>query len=268
MANYLADQTLKALSVDVEGIKQIAELFAERTRSINAALPSDAAPVKVAHLYYVIRLDNKGYRLFSLDDLLLHYGQARIVERLLFTVETGESFGSNRNSGTFLELRLDAKDPAANTLAVSSDDHSWVASTFAVTRELLSRFKNRNGWVQSEWTRLAAQLLALMLSFVLSLWAAAKIAPQLTIENAFVFCFIFLLLLISNMWAFFANRITRAALVLWPNIGFHKPSTQKPHWLMQAIVGGLVFAVGIYLLSAFSSFVVDVVAGLVNKTVK
>jgi uncharacterized membrane protein HdeD (DUF308 family) len=265
MAHFLRDQQIANVSITEENLIQLSALFSDRLGTLNASLNEADLADKRAFLTYIIRFDNKGYRVFSIDDLLKYFRLAKSVERVLLTVETAESLRSNRVIGTVLELRLDEKDPSASFLTVTSDDKDWVDASFAAVQEGLAKYKNRNRWVRSAWTAFAVQLVGVSLGFLLSLWAAAKIAPQLAIENAFVFAFLFVLLIFSNTWTYLNQLLLRLLNTAFPNIKFLRRDKERLHWLLQAIVGGIVGAAVLYAIGQAAAFLLDLLANLVSK---
>lgn len=265
MAHFLRDQQITNLSITEGNLSQISSAFADRAMMLNSNVPDNDNTGKRAFLSYIIRFDNKGYRVFSIDDLLRYFRQAKTVERVLFTVETGESLQSNRQIGTFLELRLDEKDPNTCFLSVTSDDKDWVDASFSAVQDTLAKCKNQNGWVRTSWTVFGVQLVGVTLGFILSLWAAAKIAPRLSIENSFVFSFLFVLLIFSNTWTFLSQQILRLMNAAFPNIKFLRRDKERLHWLLQAVIGGAIGAAVLYMLGQAAAFLLDILGALVNK---
>ncbi len=265
MANFLRDQQIANVSITEENLTQLSALFSERLGTLSATLTEADLAEKRAFLNYIIRFDNKGYRVFSIEDLLKYYRLAKSVERILFTVETAESLRSNRVNGTVLELRLDEKDPNSSFLTVTADDKDWVDASFAAVQEGLAKYKNRNGWARSAWTAFGAQLVGVTLGFLLSLWVAAKIAPKLAIENAFVFAFLFVLLIFSNTWTHLNQLLLRLLNTAFPDIKFLRRDKERLHWLWQAIVGGIVGAAVLYAIGQAAAFLLDLLANLVSK---
>lgn len=263
MAHFLRDQHVSNLSVSVENLTQIDAVFAERARAMNASLPEDSEYRLIRS--YIIRFDNKGYRVFSLQELLQYFHQAREVERVIFSLDSGVALRTTRQLGAYLELVLDTKNSNSCLLTATADDKDWVDASFAAVYEIAMKCKNLNGWVRTQWTGLVVQIIGVTLGFVLSLWAAAKIAPTLSVENAFLIAFLFLLLIFSNTWGFISQKIVWLIDKLFPNIAFYRPGKDKLHWLMQAIVGGVVGAFVLFLLGLAFSFFVDVLGALVNK---
>lgn len=159
-------------------------------------------------LTYIIRFDNKGYRVFSLEELLDYFRQADYVERILVTLESRASLQSSRNSGSLMELRLDYLEPKTCFLTVTSDARDWVDSSFSAAKEILGRHENWNGWARSAWTHLVIQILGVFVGFLISLWAASKISPNLSIDNAFLISFFLVLLIFSSLWTYINQSLT------------------------------------------------------------
>jgi hypothetical protein len=265
VAHYLRDERITNLSINADNLSQLSVVFVDRACALNAKVPENDDTGKIAFLTYIIRFDNKGYRVFSREDLLRYFHLAKEVERVLITVETGESLRSNRLSGTYLELRLDEKDPNTCFLTVTSDDKDWVDASFSAVQDILIKCKNRNGWARSALTHFGVQIVGVTLGFILSLWAAAKIAPRLAIENSFIFAFLFVLLIFSNIWNYLNQRVLWVFNSVFPNMKFYRPDKERLHWLMQAIVGGIVFAVVMYTLGQAFSFLSDVLGSFMRK---
>jgi len=265
VAHYLRDERVTNLSINADNLKQLSAVFAERVDTINSKVPENDDTGKKAFLTYIIRFDNKGYRVFSLEELLRYFGLAKEVERILITLENGESLRSNRQVGTFLELRLDEKDMNTCNITVTSDDKDWVDASFSAVQDVLVKCKNRNGWARSAWTHFGVQIIGVTLGFILSLWAAAKIAPRLAIENSFILAFLFVLLMFSNTWTYLNQRVLSGLNYVFPNIKFYRPDKERLHWLLQAIVGGVVFAIVMYILGQAFTFLIDVLSSLVRK---
>lgn len=265
MAHFLRDQQIANISITEENLTQLSALFSERLGTLNDSLTEADLPDRRAFLTYIIRFDNKGYRVFSIDDLLKYFRLAKSVERILLTLESAESLKSNRVIGTVLELRLDEKDPNSSFLTVTSDDRDWVDASFAAVEEGLAKYKNQNRWVRSAWTAFGVQLVGVTLGFLVSLWAAAEISPKLAVENAFVFAFFFVLLIFSNTWTYLNKLLLRLLNTAFPNIKFIRHDKERLHWLLQAIVGGIVGAAVLYAIGQAAAFLLGMLSTLVRK---
>ena len=267
MAHFLRDQRIENLSISEGTLIQLSAVFADRAILLNEnATDTDASGKTNAFLTYVIRFDNKGYRLFARDDLLRHFNDAKSVERVIFTVETAESIQANRQIGSYLELRLDEKDPNSCFLSVTSDDRDWVDASFSTVLDTLSKWRNRNGWARTNWTVLGVQLVGVTMGFILSLWAATKISPKLSIDSPFVFSFLFILLMFSNTWTFVSQQLLRLVHFAFPNIRFLRRDKERLHWLLQTLIGAAVVAVALYVLGQASAFLFGILGDLINKS--
>lgn len=264
MASYLRDQHVENVTIDVAALRQLSDIFKERFAQLHAGLPENAPEGKRAFFTYIIRFDNKGYRVFSFDELMRYFNQANEVERVIFTIETGEAISSSRNVGAFLELCLDAKEAARCILVSSSDNKDWAEASFAAVHEGLAKCKTKNGIARSPWTSFSVQILGVIVGFIISLWAAFKVAPNLSIENPFVISFLFILLVFSNIWGYLNQTILGLIAKLFPNIEFIRPSKARLHWVMQAIVGSAAVALVFYLLGVVFSFLSKVITGFFN----
>ncbi len=261
MAFYLRDQQVQNVSTDSEALTQINSVFAERFAQLQAELVSQG---KKAFFTYIIRFDNKGYRVFTLDELMRYFNQAHEVERIIFTVESGDAISTNRSIGAFLELCLDAKEPTRSVLIASSDNKDWAEASFAAVHEVLEKYRTKYGLVRSPWTSLGVQIFGVVVGFIVSLWLAFKIAPNLKIENSFVIAFLFTLLVFSNIWGYLNQALLGFIAKVFPNIEFVRPAKARLHWLLQAIVGSAVFAVVIYFLGVAFSFLSKFLSGFFN----
>jgi hypothetical protein len=264
MAHFLRDKIVSNLTITEDSINQIDATFFNRIAAINSTVSEDDTSGKKAFLTYIIRFDGKGFRVFTLDELLFYFHQATEVERIIFTIETGESLRSSRQFGTFMELRLDAKDPNLCMLTVTSDNSDWVESSFSAVQDTLAKYKNKNGYMRTPWTPLVVQVLGVVVMFFLSLWAAVKISPRVAIENGFVFSFLFALLIFSNIWTYLNPIILSSITGIFPNIEFFRPRKDHLHWLIKAIVGGSSLGIVLYILSWLFSFVGEFLKGFVR----
>lgn len=264
MASFLRDQSVHNISVDSDALTQIDGIFAERFAQLQAELSKVQITPKQAFFTYIIRFDGKGYRVFSREELLRYYELAHSVERVIFTVESGDALATNRIQGAFLELCLDAGDPIRCLLISSSDNKDWAEASFAAVYEVLSKHRTKHGIAQSQWTNLGVQLLGVVAGFTFSLWLALEIAPNLRIENAFVISFLFILLLFSNIWGYLNQALLRFITNTFPNIEFVRPSKASLHWLLQTFVGTASFGAAVYLLVKAVGFLSKFISGFIS----
>ena len=202
--------------------------------------------------HFTIRFDGKGYRVFSQEELLAHFKQAKEVERIIFTLETGESIRTIRNIGVVIELKLDQNNPGNCSLLVTSDDQEMVNTAFFSFQEVLMNCKNKHGLVRTAWMELFVQIVGVAFGFIFSLWAAVKIAPKIFI-------------IFSNTWSYL-NRLIHGFLnYIFPNVYFYRPDKHRVTWLMQIIVAAIIGAITLWILGLLSSYLIDIISGFVEK---
>ncbi|MCF3650175.1 hypothetical protein [Synoicihabitans lomoniglobus] len=265
MAHFYRDQQVSNLKIDGDVLRQIDSVFQARGVLLNQQVLNESEQGNKSFLTYVIRFDEKGYRLFSIGDLIDYFHKAGYVERILFTVETGDSLRSNRQVGSHLELRLDKKGGNSCYLSVTSDDSDWVDSSFSAVQENLQKNRTRNGWARSAWIQFLVQIVGVTLGFVLSLWAAFNLESKLSMESPFIISFLFVLLIFSNTWTYLNKQILCFIDNTFPNIEFYRPKKDTIHWLIQTVVGGVFLAIVLYFLSVVFSYFTDILSGFVNR---
>ena len=250
MATFLRDKELANITVTEELIRQLITVIVSRQENYRPQSDNDT-PI----LYYVIRFDEKGYKVFDQDGLLQHFNNAEKIERLIITLETPESIATNRNVGTCVEIRLDSKNQCF--LVTTSNDNDWMDSTFTALQEILNKFKNKNGIARSSIFDLVVQIVGISTGFILSLWATIKISPSLTIENAFIICFLFILLIFSNIWGHINNVLLSYIHSLFPKIQFRREGKDKVNWIMQSLVAGVAIATTLWAIGKVLTFLSD-----------
>jgi len=181
MAQFLRDAHLTNIKITEDTLIQLTEVFANRAQPLIDAATQQENEDKKPFLTFIIRFDGKGYRLFSLDELIRHFKRANEVERIIITIETPASLRSNRLVGEHLDVRLDKIEEKNCYLSVTADDSDWVDASYSAVIEVINKHRTRNGWARSGWSTLTIQLLGVIAGFALSLWAASKISPKLSI---------------------------------------------------------------------------------------
>jgi len=262
MARFLRDELIANVSLTESDISEFFTQFSRIEQAHNASLQQPVQIEQIADTTYIIRFDGKGYRVDEREDLLRHFREAKKIERIVLVVETPESLHSNRSRGRAIEMRIDTEQPSNCYLTVTADDQEWTAANFTTLHELLEKNKNRHHWLRGGITHFTLQLIAVTACLLLSVWAAGKLAPRLSIESPFVFGFIFAFLILSNLWTFLASLIKKKLEGAFPSIKFVRPSHKGPQWILQ----GLIWLVLGALLSQFGGFFLDILATLVNKS--
>ncbi len=249
MPQFLRDQKIENLNIDENSLRLINDFFIDRINQQNNLLGNTEEENKQLFLMtYIIRFDNKGYKILDFNELLKFYNQANEVERVLFIIESLEYIKSEHLLGANLELRLDSKDTNNCFLSSSSDDRNWVDSSFTGVLEILQKFRNKNKLIRNDFTQLLIQIFGVIFGFIISLWASKIIEPYISLENAFVIIFLFVFLIFSNSWTFIFHQIGKALNYAFPNVRFKRKGREKIHWLFQALIGGLVVAFSLFIL--------------------
>ena len=255
MAKFLKDEMISDVSIDDESIKLLFAVFVEMAARLDNLSKKEGEGPRAPRMHIVLRFDGKGYRIHSIDELLHYFNLADNVDRLNFIIQTAGYVNSNGESGDYLELRLDKTNAMNCILTASSDSKEWVDSSYSTVKEVLSRCKTKYHWARSKWANLSIQLMGVIAGFVLSLWVTSKVSDKLNVENAFIITFLFVLLLFSNAWGYINQSCLNYMHGLFPSIKFSRPNKDRTSWLLQAVIGGLVVALTLYLLSMMFDFV-------------
>ena len=260
MAQFLRDAHITNTKVTEDTLHQLTEVFANRAQPLMEAAGQDDD--KKPFLTFIIRFDEKGYRLFSLDELVRYFNRANEVERIIITIETPISLRSNRLVGEHLEIRLDGQEEKNCYISVTSDDSDWVDASYSAVMDIINKHKTRNGIARSGWSTLTIQLFGVIAGFGLSLWAASRISPSLSIDNAFVITFFFALLIFSNTWGYINNIVLARVHKIFPNIQFYRPDKDRVNWLMQALIGGAATALMLYVFGLIFSYIGEFISAI------
>lgn len=247
MARYLRDEQLSNYTISANALSQLVDVLFARFVHMPEYVPNQQ-PLNVV-LIMTIRFDKKGYRVFSKEDLLRYFNEASSIERVVFELQSSEAIRSNKANGSFLEVRLDGNEQQPSHVISCSDDENWMNASFVAVGEVLQKHKNRNWLARNPIVELIVQLTGLFVGFLISVWGASLISPNLLIENSFLISFLLVLLVSSSFWGFINLRIKSVLVGVFPHITFYRPKKEAWHRLIQVIVEGIVVATTIFLLS-------------------
>lgn len=264
MAKFLRDGFLKNITITEDVLKLIHNFLSEKEEENNKTLGEKEKGHELL-MSYVIRFDNKGYALNDFTEVMKYYEQASSVERVNFTLDSTLSESTNNKYGVRFEVRLDAKNPTNCVIQVTSDDRNTVDGVFHGLMEIMIKSKNRHGLVRNAWTNLLIQVGGVVTGFLISLIAGVKISPYLSIDSAFIICFVFTFLIFSNTWGFVYQQILILLDYLFPNIQFSRKGKHAWHWLFQAIIGGVIVASTLYLMGFAFDWVGQVLEQYIKK---
>lgn len=265
MGTFLRDQHIKNVSVNEELLQQINDFLSDRERSSNEVLEEkEAVQEDFLLLNYVIRFDNRGYKLTDFSDVKKYYSQASKVERIVYTLDSNRAVFSNKQQGTSIELHFDSNDPNNTYLQISSDDGDLVDSVFCGLLEVIKKYQNHNGKIRNAWTQLLIQILGVGLGFVASLLITLKVYPFVKIENAFVITFLFTFLIFSNAWGYINQQLLNLVNRLFPNIRFIRAGRYRWTWVWQSLVGGLIVAFALLIINGILDWVINMLSAYVQ----
>lgn len=256
MSQFLRDIALKNLNFNEEKLLKINALIFEIAKDINKTLTETENTDRILIPSYIIRFDNKGFKLYEFEKVLKCFKEAAKVERIIFVLESLESIRSNRLSGKSLELRFDVLNQENCYLTVQANEGDWVDATFCRMKELLDKYKSKNFLVRNSWTPFVVQMLGVVVSFVFSLWGAIVISPKLTIENAFTISFIMAFLIFSNAWTYFYPQILSIIDYYWPNVSFKE--RKGIHWLIKGLIITLFASFSLVVFSKVFSYLGEI----------
>jgi hypothetical protein len=211
---------------------------------------------------YIIRFDNKGFRLHDFESVMKYFQEAHKIERIIFMLASVESIQANNIIGKSIELKFDANDINNCQLVVQDDDENWVDATYCKLKEVLDKCGNYHYLVRNRWVSLAVQILGVISGFFVSLWTAVKLSPKLSIENSLALTFIIALLLFSNIWAIIFEGAMRARDYLWPNIAFKDRGGM--HWLAKALISTAFGSLFIYLFSKIFVYIGAMLSSIIK----
>ena len=246
MSDYLRDATIRNISLNELRLGKINQLLLGITEAFNATLTSEASTQSLRQSY-IIRFDNKGFLLYSFEEIMKYFNEARKLERVIFCLDSKESRTSNRSQGKHIELRFDAQNADNCLLVVQDDNKEWVDASFSNIKEQLENFRNKHFLIRNRWVILTIQILGVLGGLFLSLWAAKVVSPFLAVNYAFIVTFITAFLLFSNAWTFLGPLIFKLLDYYFPNIAFR--DSRGLHWLIKALISTSFVALALFIIN-------------------
>jgi hypothetical protein len=127
--------------------------------------------------------------------------------------------------------------------------------SLSLVQEILQKQANKHWLARNPLVELMLQLTGLFAGFLISLWGASSISPNLQIENAYLISFLLVLLVFSSLWGFINIRLRGMLSRVFPSIAFFRPHKARLDWLAQALVGGLMVAATIFIMNLGFNYV-------------
>lgn len=246
MPRYLRDEKVSDITINEEALSRIVDALFSRYLLMPEYLQNQQQPD--VFLIITIRFDEKGYRVFEKETLLKYFLEANDVEIIIFELSSGEAIRTNKSNGSYIDIRFDKHENSVCFATYSSDDENWLNGSYNAINEILKSFKNYNYIVRNPWVELLIQLTGIFLGFIISLYMASKIAPNLTIYNSFLISFVLVLLVFSNLWSYANLRLKNIMNNAFPKISFKRPHKDTLLWIKQTLIGSIIVAVTFYLI--------------------
>lgn len=260
MSKFLRDEFLENLNISEKACEEINSLLFEITKAANEKITlsikdKDELIRKALFPTYVIRFDQKGYKLSDFNSLNKYFQDAEKVDRLLFQVDSVDSITGIK--GKKIEISFYSEDQNRCVISVQDDDQDWVEVTFNKLKSKLLKFKNRNWLVRNNFTLFLVDVFILILGFLASLILAVKIAPMLKIDYGLIFVFLIILLIFSKIWMFVFGKVAGVISYFWPSISFKPP--EKINWIIKDVLGALLVSASIWGLLKMASYLKNVI---------
>ncbi|OQX87530.1 MAG: hypothetical protein B6D55_02940 [Candidatus Omnitrophica bacterium 4484_70.2] len=241
MKTTLRDEYLKNITVSENMLLELNNKIVEIINKINKTETDDQRKL---WLTYIIRFDKKGKSVFTYDEAISCYKNAKIIERFIFSVDCWHSF-QNKMFGKSVNIGFDILDINNCRLVVQGDDGLWVDSTYSALVDIIKKSKNLNFIAQNSFTPFLVQIAGVIIGVLLSIKGAQWLEPRLKIQYALPFAFIIVFLLFSNIWTYLYPALLRCINKLWPNITFKEKQNNLTiviRWAMNILLGAIFLA--------------------------
>jgi len=248
MGNYRKDFNLTKKTLSEESLNQFNFIITQAESALNK---KNAAGY--CFITYIIRYDNKGYRLFDFSDVLRHYKLADRIEKISLNLYVSPDMPSNMSGEEMIEIFF-ANGEENSYIVVEGDNQDWVNATYVLVDDVLRQCKSRFSWVKGAWVPLMVQMLGVLSIFTFSLVFSYLITPLLNIENPFFISFIFGFLLLSNIWGYVNPIIMQFMKRSFPNIYFQRNNKKHLSETVQNIVATWLIPIILVALSLLYHF--------------
>lgn len=232
MAIYLADPQITTQTITSEAIKELCKVFERFGKDMPEYIDAKEGETSNVTLIYTIRFDRKGYQVATKEKLLEHFDSAAKVERVIFSIASGESIRTNNTIGSYMNLQLDINENVDHFLIASSDKESWMNGAIAAVSEVLDKHPNKLSIVRHPALTVFTNITGLIALFAISIKGAELVDANVTKDYAFPVSFLLLLLICSTFWVPTVIKLR----ALFPKIRFSRPGKDKVHWLVQGLI--------------------------------
>lgn len=253
MKSTLRDKYLRNITISE---KTLTGLNSKLIDIIDITNQQETDTNKKIFLTYIIRFDEKGRSLFSFQEALKCYKDAKRIERFIFAIDCVQSY-HNKMFGKSIAIHFDAFDQNNCKIVIQGDDSNWVDNTYSALMDVLEKTKNYNFIIRNSITPFLVQVGGVIVGILLSIRGAQWLEPRLKIQYALPFAFVIVFLLFSNFWTYLYTALLRCVDRLWPNATFKEKQNNLMivfQWAMNIILGAIFLAgitsVGSFILNA------------------
>lgn len=262
MANYSRRKLIDSLSISSGTLSELCDAFDNSFNNLKNRYSNNNLIFLVE---YAIVFDGEERRCNKSSDLISIYNRAKKVESISLSIA---SKNEQKEFVDYMSLFLDSKNNSRCLFSAYSDIHDWLDSCWFITSNIISKHRNKNYLIRTEFTNFLIQIVMVVFGFVLSLWAASKIEKNIAIDNSFEFSFLFIFIVFSNVWTYASRIILFILNFLFPNIKFFCGGKDDFHWTVKLLITTIVGAVFLYFANACVSFVSEIFSSMINNTVQ
>ncbi|EGQ8028974.1 hypothetical protein ACWOKN_004305 [Vibrio vulnificus] len=292
MANFLRDELLKNITIDEELLIQLSQelhvCVGELNQEIrtayynthefqqkikaeeelvenNSGRPFVEPYIPKYRVSYIIRFDNKGYIVDTIEDLVNYFKTSKNVERLIMQIKPevdNQVIGvSSRVNNCFIEFKVDTINPYNCSFSVTGDDKGWVTANYSSFKDLIGNKYNRAILKHSPFVDIFLASCLNLFGLLLSLVTASVIKPffdDSLILSFIVVLFVFLSIqpIISQGFFFLLNKFRSNITIK------NKNNKETLDWLVKAVVGTVASGVIIYYFSKFGKFILGILKNI------
>jgi hypothetical protein len=202
MSKYVKDGTLKFLTVTEENLDTIQHFLKTTLETTNKQISEQHGytdfqkEAKTCRLQYFLREDNVGVKYFVYDEFKKTFHDSNKIERVVIELFTLENVQSHAGKHIFIKFDI---NKGASQYTVEDDEQIWVSGIAEKLGKIFNEQKNHYHIFHSWYTAFLFQVIGVFSIFLLCLWLSKWCAGHLIVDNPFLFSFIGLFLLFSNI---------------------------------------------------------------------
>jgi len=127
-----------------------------------------------------------------------------------------KNFLFTREFEVSIQLSKDGSYNINSFIGTKGDDGTWVDNSFTKLSDVFSGYTNNNKWLHTKTAQMLLQVFAVIIFLILSLQFSGRVSHFLAVENARVYGFIIMLLILSNLWTWVGPSFYSQLTLTWP----------------------------------------------------